>query len=146
MSGKWIGLAVLPLLTGCGLAYGAGIGGHYEEGYQQGPYYEESYGGGVHYDYTYGRRVNYRRLPIPRSYLPAPGRCRVWLPGVSPGHQPRSSSCRAAERRVPRGGWLLIRPYRYPEVVELVASDHRGRRARTRYVYDVRSGRRVNGY
>jgi len=144
MSIKWLGIAVLPLLAGCGLAYGAG--GHVEEGFRQGPYYEDSYGGGIHYDHTYSRRVNYGRLPIPRRFVPAPGQCRVWFPGVSPRHQPPSSSCRAAERRVPRGGWLLVRPYRHSEVVELVASDYLRHGARTRYAYDVRSGRRINGY
>lgn len=144
MSTKLIGIAVLPLLAGCGLAYGAGVGVHYEEGYQRGPVYEDSYGGGVGYDATYGRRVNYRRLPVARRFLPAPGRCRVWLPGVAPAYQPRTSSCRTAERRVPRGGWLLVRPNRYPGVVELIAADYRGRGVRTRYVYNVRTGRRVN--
>lgn len=146
MNAKTMLFAVLPLVAGCGLAYGAGAGGHYEIGYQ-GPYYsQEAYGGGGYYDHEYGRHVSYRRLPVPRSYVPAPGRCRVWLPGVAPGRQPRSGSCRVMERRVPRGGWLLVRPSRHPDVVELIAYDARRDGVRTRYVYDVRSRRRVNGY
>lgn len=140
MRSKLLMIAMLPLLAGCGLAYGAGVHvTHTSDAY----YYEDAYGGG--YDYEYGRRVSLRRLPIPRGYVPAPGRCRVWLPGVAPARQPRSGSCRVMERRVPRGGWLFVRPLRQPQIVELVAYDAH-RPVRTRRVYDVRTGRRVNGY
>ncbi len=146
MNGKLSLFVTLPLLAGCGLAYGAGAGVHHEEIGYGGPYgYDVAYGGGASYDYEYGRHVNYRRLPVPRSYVPVPGRCRVWLPGAAPDRQPRSGSCRVLEHRVPRGGWLLVRPYRHPEVVELVVHDDR-RGVHTRYGYDVRTRRRVNGY
>lgn len=137
---KLLGIAVLPLFAGCGFAYGAGVG--YEEVYVEDAYY----GGGAYYEADYVYRGSYRRLPVPRAYVPAPGRCRVWLPGVPPARQPRSGSCRIMERRVPPGGWLLVRPYRYPGVVELVAYDRRRPGIKTRYLYDVRDGRRVNRY
>lgn len=35
---------------------------------------------------------------IPPGHLPAAGQCRVWYDGVSPGRQPRPTSCREAER------------------------------------------------
>ncbi len=146
MKAKLVALAGVPLLAGCGFAYGAGGGVYYEEGYYEDVHYDHAYTGGAYYDYEYSRHVDYRRLPVPRGYLPAPGRCRVWLPGVSPGRQPRSGSCRALDYRVPRGGWLLVRPYDYPGVVELIVYDHKRPRIKKRYIYDVYDGRRVNRY
>ncbi len=131
--------ALVPLLTGCGYALGAGV--YYEDhGYDDRRYdrYDRAYA----YDYEYARRVDFRRLPVPRGHLPPPGQCRIWLPGVAPGHQPYPSSCRRLERRVPRGAWLLERPYDHPEIVTLMAYDYRRPGVRYHYVYDIRSGRR----
>lgn len=141
---RMLTLLAAPLLAGCGVAFGAHGGVH------TGPppayddvYYGDGGHGHVHAD-DYGRRADLRRLPIPRGHLPTVGRCRVWLPGVPPGHQPRQGSCRFLERRVPRGGWLLVRPRAYPGVVELIAFDGRRPGVRVRYAYDVRTGRRLN--
>ena len=140
-------MGLVPLLAGCGVALGAAGGVHYRGGYG-GEVHDAgyAYGGGSHYDREYGRRVSYRRLPVPRHDLPAPGRCRVWLPGVAPAYQPRPGSCRSVERRVQPGSWLLVRPFRDPGVVELVRFDHRRPRIKKRYYYDVRTGRRINPY
>ena len=35
---------------------------------------------------------------IPPGQLPPDGMCRVWYDGVPPGHQPRATDCREAER------------------------------------------------
>ena len=52
------------------------------------------------------------RFGIPPGHLPAPGQCRVWMPGEPPGKQKkhRSGDCSAVEREVPAGGWLVYRP------------------------------------
>ena len=42
----------------------------------------------VRYEPFYGVR-------IPRGFRPAPGFCRLWYPGVPPGHQPRPVPCEA---------------------------------------------------
>jgi hypothetical protein len=145
-------VALLPLLAGCGVAFGAGAGVHYDEGDRENGYYEDAYyedayygsrDGDGRYDRGHGRRVDYRRLPVPRGHVPPAGRCRVWLPGVPPWHQPNSGSCARLERRVPPGAWLLVRPARAPGVVELLAFDDRRPRVRLRYLYDIRSGRRL---
>lgn len=140
MNTRILAVMALPLLAGCGVAYGAYGGGHYDRGV----YRDDGAYGRAPYEYEYGRRMDFRRLPVPRGHLPSPGRCRVWLPGVSPGHQPRQGSCRALERRVPRGGWLLVRSRVNPGIVELFAFDSHRPRVRIRYAYDVRTGRRIN--
>ena len=134
--------AVLPALAGCSVAFGAGVGAGHEGVYYEDPVYVAY--GGVTYDPGYARRANYARLPIPRGHLPSPGQCRVWLPGVPPGHQPAPGPCRAMSRRVPAGAWLVARPFEAPGVVEIVHYGDRRPDVRARYVYDVRSKRRVN--
>lgn len=47
---------------------------------------------------------------IPPGHYPAPGTCRVWLPGEAPGHQPKPRSCAGIERAAPAGSWILMRP------------------------------------
>ena len=132
MRAKLTTLALLPLLAGCGYAFGShAYGGAYYEG---------------RYDPYDGRgTVRMDRLRVPRSYLPAPGRCRIWLPSVPPGHQSPTGSCRRLERRVPPGGWLLARPYEHYEVVEVFVYDHRSPRTKYRYVFDARTGQRYRG-
>ncbi len=137
-------LALLPLLSGCGFALGAGVQGGYEEVYYEDAGYAAY--GGAHFDVGYGRRVHYGRLPIPRGHLPSAGQCRIWLPGVAPGHQTPPGSCRSLGRRVPAGAWLLVRPWDDPGIVELIHYDYRRPGLRTRYVYDVRSKRRIHPY
>jgi len=144
MRTRMLAVLAVPLLAGCGVAFGAHGGVYGEPRVYDDVYYEDAAYGRAHYDHEHGRRVNYRRLPVPRGHLPSVGRCRGWLPGVPPGHQPRPGPCRAVERRVPRGGWLLIRPRAYPGVVELIAFDPHRPRLSVRYAYDIRTGRRIN--
>ena len=47
---------------------------------------------------------------IPPGHYPAPGTCRIWLPGEAPGHQPKPRSCAGIERVAPAGSWILMRP------------------------------------
>jgi len=143
MKTRMLAVLAVPLLAGCGVAFGAHGGVHTGPHGHDDVYYEDAAYDRVPYDHEYGRRVSYRRLPIPRGHLPPPGRCRVWLPGVPPGHQPAPGPCRALERRVPRGGWLVERPRAYPGVVELIAFDPYRPRVRVRYAYDTRTGRRI---
>ena len=134
MRAKLVTLVMVPLLAGCGFAFGSHAPGgvYYEEGYYE------------HNDRAYDAG-SFDRLRVPRGHLPRPGRCRIWLPGVSPGHQAPARSCRRLEQRVPRGAWLLVRPYAHPQVVEVFVRDYRNPGVRYRYVFDARSGRRVRG-
>ena len=49
-------------------------------------------------------------LGIPPGHLPAPGMCRVWVPGTPPGHQAKARSCDRIERTAPAGSWIVERP------------------------------------
>ncbi len=51
-------------------------------------------------------------LGVPPGHLPDPGECRVWIPGVPPGRQPRPKSrpCPGIEAAAPAGSWILYRP------------------------------------
>ena len=52
------------------------------------------------------------RLQIPPGHLPAIGECRVWIPHLPPGRQPRpkSRACDGIESVAPAGSWILYRP------------------------------------
>jgi hypothetical protein len=54
-----------------------------------------------------------RGLRIPPGHMPGPGMCRVWYPGVPPGHQPPAMPCGA------------LRGYRFAGAV-VVESPRRG--------------------
>jgi hypothetical protein len=51
-------------------------------------------------------------LAVPPGHLPKPGECRVWIPDVPPGRQPRPKSrdCAGIEAVAPPGSWILYRP------------------------------------
>jgi hypothetical protein len=49
-------------------------------------------------------------LGIPPGQLPPLGLCRVWLPGVPSGHQPRARACASIEVAAPAGSWIVYRP------------------------------------
>lgn len=85
-------------------------------------------------------------LGIPPGHLPAPGQCRVWLPGNPPGHQPKARSCSRIERTAPAGSWILYRPSEDRKVVHVQVVDERrpGVVVRLR-VYDVQRGTLVRG-
>jgi hypothetical protein len=80
-------------------------------------------------------------LGIPPGHLPAPGMCRVWMPGEPPGHQAKPRSCDRIERTAPAGSWIVSRPTRDKKVVHVRVVDQRrpGVVVRLR-VYDVRRG------
>jgi hypothetical protein len=48
-------------------------------------------------------------LDVPPGHLPAPGMCRVWVPGKPPGHQAEARSCRNIERTAPAGSLIVER-------------------------------------
>jgi hypothetical protein len=80
-------------------------------------------------------------LKIPPGHLPAPGQCRVWIPGEPPGHQPRPRSCARIERTAPAGSWIVYTPSDDKKVVHVRVVDERrpGVVVRVR-VYDVKRG------
>ncbi len=50
------------------------------------------------------------RLNIPRSALPGPGLCRVWISGRSLSRQPLTRGCEGIENTAPLGSRVLYRP------------------------------------
>lgn len=80
-------------------------------------------------------------LRIPRGHLPAPGQCRVWLPGEPPGHQRRPRSCAGIERTAPAGSWIVYRPSEDKKVVHVREVDERRAGVVVRVqVYDAERG------
>jgi len=80
-------------------------------------------------------------LGVPPGHLPAPGLCRVWVPGKPPGHQARQRECAGIERSAGAGSWILYRPTRDKKVVHVRVVDQRrpGVVVRLR-VYDASRG------
>lgn len=85
-------------------------------------------------------------LGVPPGHLPAPGECRVWIPGVPPGRQPRprSRSCAGIEAAAPAGSWIIYRPSADRKLVHVREVDRlrAGVVIRIR-VYEVDSGKFV---
>lgn len=59
-----------------------------------------------------GHKSKERTLPlsalkIPKGHLPPPGTCKIWIPGVPPGHQGGPQSCASALRNAPLGAWVI---------------------------------------
>ncbi|HXL35194.1 MAG TPA: hypothetical protein VN953_09745 [Gemmatimonadales bacterium] len=85
-------------------------------------------------------------LGVPRGHLPKPGECRVWIPGVPPGRQPRprSRSCDGIVAAAPAGSWILYRPTADRKIVHARIVDERraGVVVRIR-VFEAESGRFV---
>ena len=48
---------------------------------------------------------------IPPAYIPAPGRCRIWIPERPASRQSPPGRCGRLEYRVPPGAWLVVAPY-----------------------------------
>src|SRR5687768_1393732 len=46
-------------------------------------------------------------LEIPPGYYPAPGTCRVWVPGVPASQQSAPAACASLQNSVPAGAVLL---------------------------------------
>ncbi len=53
---------------------------------------------------------NHARLKIPPGHFPPQGKCRIWIPGTPPGHQPKARTCHEIDRHAPAGAWVLYRP------------------------------------
>jgi hypothetical protein len=81
-------------------------------------------------------------LKVPPGHLPPPGKCRIWIPGDPPGHQPKARSCDGIDRRAPAGSWILYRPGKDKKVVHVREVDARrtGVIVRIR-IYEAASGR-----
>jgi hypothetical protein len=45
---------------------------------------------------------------VPRTHLPPPGMCRIWLDNVPPAQQPAPTDCASAARNLPRNGRLIF--------------------------------------
>ena len=85
------------------------------------------------------------RLGVPPGQLPAPGMCRVWVPGRAPGHQAEPRSCAKVEHFAPAGSWILYRPSKDRKVVHVrVVDDRRAGVVVGRRVYDIRKGNLVS--
>jgi hypothetical protein len=87
-----------------------------------------------------------RTLGVPPGHLPPVGQCRVWVPGMPPGHQARARSCSNIERDTPKGSWILYRPAENLKVVQVREIDERrpGVVIHMR-VYDAEKGTLVRG-
>ena len=66
-------------------------------------------------------------LNIPPGHLPEIGECRVWIPRLPPGQQPRpkSRSCEGIAGAAPAGSWILYRPSDDRSVVHVRLIDER---------------------
>jgi hypothetical protein len=47
------------------------------------------------------------RSAVPRTHIPPPGMCRIWLDNVPPAQQPAPTDCASAARNLPRNGRLI---------------------------------------
>ena len=48
------------------------------------------------------------KLAVPRTHLPPPGMCRIWLENVPPSQQPAPTDCASAVRNQPRNGRVIF--------------------------------------
>jgi hypothetical protein len=64
-------------------------------------------------------------LDIPPGHLPEIGECRVWIPGLPPGRQPRPKSRSCADIVAPAGSWIVYRPSQDRTVVHVRVIDAR---------------------
>jgi len=47
------------------------------------------------------------KTSAPRTHLPPPGMCRIWLENVPPAQQPAPTDCASAARNLPRNGRFI---------------------------------------
>ena len=45
---------------------------------------------------------------VPRTHIPPPGMCRIWLDNVPPSQQPAPTDCASAVRNQPRNGHVIF--------------------------------------
>ena len=85
-------------------------------------------------------------LDIPPGHLPEIGECRVWIPGLPPGQQPKpkSRTCDGIASVAPAGSWIIYRPSDDRTVVHVRLVDERraGVVIRIR-IFDIDSNRLV---
>jgi hypothetical protein len=85
-------------------------------------------------------------LGIPPGHLPELGECRVWIPRLPPGLQPKpkSRACDGIVSVAPAGSWIIDRPRAAPKLVYVRLVDERraGVVIRIR-VFDIDSKRLV---
>lgn len=48
------------------------------------------------------------KTQVPRTHLPPPGMCRIWLDNVPPAQQPAPTDCASAVRNQPRNGRVIF--------------------------------------
>jgi len=48
------------------------------------------------------------KAQVPRTHLPPPGMCRIWLDNVPPAQQPAPTDCASAVRNQPRNGRVIF--------------------------------------
>jgi hypothetical protein len=85
-------------------------------------------------------------LAIPPGHLPELGECRVWIPRLPPGLQPKpkSRSCDGIASVAPAGSWILYRPSQDRKVVHVRLVDERRAGVVTRVqIFDIDSQRLV---
>lgn len=82
---------------------------------------DESGHGKKQESHSYFHEHGHSTLGIPEGHLPPPGECRVWYPGRPPGHQPPPGKCKRLRHEVPVGAWLIHRPVRDHQHVEVSA-------------------------
>jgi len=58
-------------------------------------------------------------LGINARYLPDPGQCRIWIPGLPFGRQARPTSCNGIADEAPAGAWILRRSTAQPDVIRV---------------------------
>lgn len=85
-------------------------------------------------------------LGVPPGHLPEIGACRVWIPHVAPGRQPRPKSrpCAGIAAAAPAGSWIIYRPTRDKKLVHVRVVDTRlpGTVAIVR-IFDLDNGRLI---
>ena len=83
-------------------------------------------------------------LEIPSKELPSPGKCRLWIPGQAAKDQAKSGKCDDLEGNAPAGSWVLYRPNKDKNVVQVKEMDPRRSGVVTRVLsYEVASGKLI---
>jgi len=48
-----------------------------------------------------------QHVDIPKDHYPPPGKCRIWMPGMTPALQPAPGDCDHLKQMVPQGAVLV---------------------------------------
>lgn len=140
MNPKYLACVLALLLVISGPAFADK--GKYKHGKGRGDIHQRHKENHRHHDHSYFHKHGYVRLDIPKGHYPAPGKCRVWYPGRSPGKQPSPVKCGRAS--APPGAWLIHRPKhsRHVHVTVYEPKYERKRRDKVRAVgeFEIGSG------